>query len=198
VKDQYFADRNDYFKYDLLIFLAEQLAAKKLPIVWMLTENDKSNDGGKTDYPKGAGNRDLYHFLKMALEDGTRYVGRIGDYFKGAGHAFVYCSYGDAETFCHRNRAAYFEEIPKANLGDAVVFLDPDNGFEVKSTGERNGEKYIKLDEVELIYNRMGENSVMVVYQHLPRIHRKSFLYGIANKLVAKLKCPIPLSISDN
>jgi hypothetical protein len=51
------------------------------------------------------------------------------------------------------NRAAYFEEIPKENLDDAVVFLDPDNGLEAKSTEDGNGERYAKSDEVERIYN---------------------------------------------
>jgi hypothetical protein len=198
VKNQYFADQNDFFKYSLLIFLTEQLATKRLSVVWMLTPNDESQDGGKTDYPNGAGNRGLYQFLKGALDHGTRNVARIGDYFKGADHGFDYCSYGDAETFYHRDRATYFKGIPKENLDHAVVFLDPDNGLEVKSTGGTNGDKYVKLDEVELIYDKMGKSSILVIYQHLPRIHREFLLYGIANRLVEKLKCPMPVSISDN
>jgi hypothetical protein len=54
------------------------------------------------------------------------------------------------------------------------------------------------LDEVELIYNNMGENSIVVVYQHLPMLHRKLFLYSTYSKLVKELKCPMPVSISDN
>jgi hypothetical protein len=57
VKNQCFGDRNDYFKYDLLIFLAEQLVTKRLSVVWMLTPNDGSQDGGKVAYPWGAGDR---------------------------------------------------------------------------------------------------------------------------------------------
>ena len=59
VKNQYFGDRNDFFKYDLLIFLAEHLAAKKLSIVWMRTEDDGSQDGGKINYERGAGDKGL-------------------------------------------------------------------------------------------------------------------------------------------
>ena len=49
----------------------------------------------------------------------------------------------------------------------------------------------------------MGETSVLVIYQHLPRVHRKRLLYGIADRLIEhlqgeKLKCPMPVSISDN
>jgi len=98
----------------------------------------------------------------------------------------------------NQNRAAYFKEIAKENLDDAVVFLDPDNGLEVKSTGDGNGDKYVRSDEVELIYSRMGENSVLVIYQHLPRLHRKLFLYSTFSRQVEKLGCAVPVSISDN
>jgi hypothetical protein len=198
MKNQYFADRNDFFKYSLLIFLAEQLATKRLSVVWMLTPDDGSQDGGKVAYPRGAGDRKLYCFLQKSLEDGTRNVRKIGDYFKGADHRFDYCPYGAERLFLHGDRAAYFDGIPKENLDKAIVFLDPDNGLEVKSTRSTNGEKYLKLDEVELIYNKMGKSSILVIYQHLPRIHRRFLLYGISNKLVENLNCPMPVSISDN
>jgi hypothetical protein len=198
VKNQYFADQNDYFKYDLLISLAKQLTVKKLSVVWMLTPDDGSHDGGKVTYSRGASDSGLYQFLQKSLHDGTRNVARIDDYFKGAGHDLDYCSYGDSETFCQSDRATYFKGIPKANLDDAVIFLDPDNGLEVQSKGKTNGDKYVKLNEVELIYNKMGKSSILVIYQHLPHVHRKFFLYSTYSKLIEKLKCPMPVSISDN
>ena len=200
MKNQYFADRNDFFKYDLLIFLAEQLAAKRLPVIWMRTDDDETQDGQKISYAKGAGDRGLYRFLQKSLDEGdeTRKVNKLNDYFKGAGHSFEYCPYGAERLFLHRDRAAYFDGIPKENLDDAVVFLDPDNGLEVKSTWDGNGDKYVKLDEVELIYSKMGQNSVLVIYQHLPRRHRRLFFYSTFNQLAEKLGCAMPVSISDN
>ena len=65
VKNQYFGDQNDYFKYDLLLFLAEGLSGlKRLSVVWMLTANDKSNDGGKRGYSIGTFRDSLHEFLK--------------------------------------------------------------------------------------------------------------------------------------
>jgi hypothetical protein len=198
MKNQYFGDRNDYFKYDLLVSLAEQLAAKRLSIIWMLTRNDESQDGQEISYAKGAGHRDLYRFLRKSLDGGVRNVARLDEYFKEAGYGFEYCPYGAERLFLHRDRAAYFGEIPKANLDDAVVFLDPDNGLEVKSTGDGNGDRYVTYDEVASIYGRMEETSVLVVYQHLPHVHRKLFLYRTADKLMQDLRRPMPVSISDN
>ena len=82
MKNQYFGDGNDYFKYDLLIFLAEELSGiKKLSIVWMLTEDDGSKDGGSGDYSRGAGNKDLFRFLQTSLNEG-RQVSRLKEYFE--------------------------------------------------------------------------------------------------------------------
>jgi hypothetical protein len=198
VKNQYFADQNDYFKYNLLIFLTEQLATKRLSVAWMLTPDDGSQDGSKVAYPQGAGDSRLHRFLQKSLDDEIRNVGKIRDYFEGADHRFDYCSYGAERLFLNDDRAAYFDGIPKENLHDAVIFLDADNGLEVKSTGEGNGDKYVKLDEVELIYGEMDEGSILIIYQHLPHVHRKFFLYSTYGKLIEKLKCPMPVSISDN
>jgi hypothetical protein len=39
---------------------------------------------------------------------------------------------------------------------------------------------------------------VLVPYQHLPRVHRKLFLYRTFNRLVEQVDSPIPVAISDN
>jgi hypothetical protein len=199
MKNQYFGDRNDYFKYDLLIFLAEQLAGiKKLSIIWMLTKDDASGDGAKTKYSKGPGDRKLFRFLRESLDGGVRDVVRMNGYFKEAGHEFDYFGYGAEKLLLHRDRANYFEQIPSENFVDAVVFLDPDNGLEVKSATERNLPKYVKYEEVKSIYDKMSSDSCLVIYQHLPRIDRKYFLYNLYRDLKEYLKCPVPLNINDN
>ena len=198
MKNQYFGDRNDYFKYDLLISLAGQLAAKRLSVIWMLTEDDRSGSGQMIDYGKGAGDTGLYRFLQKSLKEGVRNVVRLDEYFKEAGHEFEYYPYGAERPFLHRDRATYFGGIPKEDLEDAVIFLDPDNGLEVKSTGDGNGDRYVTYDDVASVYSRMGNGSILVIYQHLPRVHRKFFLYSTFDRLVEKLDCPMPVSISDN
>jgi hypothetical protein len=199
VKNQYFGDRNDYFKYDLLIFLAEQLSGiKKLSVVWMLTQNDDSRDGEKIEYSKGAGDRELFRFLRKSMDEGARNVARISDYFSNAGYGFDYCPYGAETPLLHRNRSAYFKQIPPESLRDAVVFLDPDNGLEVKSATEKTFCKYVKFEEVKSIFDKMTPDSCLVIYQHLPRIDRNYFLYGLYRDLKDCLKCPLPISITDN
>jgi hypothetical protein len=75
VKNQYFGDQNDYFKYNLLIYLAEELSGiRKLSIIWMLTKDDASGDGRRIKYSKGPGDRKLFRFLRESLDGGVRDV----------------------------------------------------------------------------------------------------------------------------
>jgi hypothetical protein len=108
-------------------------------------------------------------------------VRRLADYFQVGGHGFEYFPYGealDAGEFCDGTRAAYFTGIPDSALASALVFLDPDNGIEPGAPTGRNSHKYVKLSELKSLYDRMDRKSVLAVYQHLPRIHRRVFLYN--------------------
>ena len=202
MKNQYFGDRNDYFKYDLLIFLAEELTGiKKLSAIWMLTQDDGSTDGGSIKYRRGAGNKFLFSFLQTGLIGG-RQVSKIAEYFSkyhfSQDGGFGFNSYRDDSFFTHSNRKSYFDEIPAEFLQSAIVFLDPDNGLEVKSADGKSLHRYVKFEEVRAIYDRMNSDSCLVIYQHLPRIDRKYFLYCIYRDLKECLNSPVPMSITDN
>jgi len=200
VKDQYFGDRNDYFKYDLSIFLAEQLSGiKRFTFIPMLTANDGGDDGGLVDYRQGAGRPDLYKFLKDRLKKKQRKVSHLQEYFDSSHFQFKYCPYGDTldKEFTNDGREDYFKSVKKAHLRNAMILLDSDNGIKPKSPQRRDLNKYITLEEVESVYKRMDEASIMVLYQHLPRVHRKAFLYSTATKLKDLLRCPLPYSVSD-
>jgi hypothetical protein len=164
--------------------LADQLSGiERLSIIWMLTPNDNSTDGGKTDYRRGTGDRGLYGFLKRSLEDGTRDVAKLGEYLQEAGYGFAYHSCGESDLVLSQDRDAYFQGIQPELLKAAIVFVDPDNGLEVSSALPSTMHKYVRFEEVRAMYRRMDEKSALVIYQHLPRIHRKMFLYGLAGKL---------------
>jgi len=91
VKDQYFGDRNDYFKYDLAISFFEQLTdIKHFTFIPMLTANDGGGDGGLIDYRQGAGRPDLYQFLRDKLKKRPRQVLHLREYFKDR-FPFEYC-----------------------------------------------------------------------------------------------------------
>jgi hypothetical protein len=200
LKNQYFADRNDYFKYDLAIFLCEQLSGiKRFTFIPMLTINDGSGDGGLIDYRQGAGRSDLYRFLRESIKKKRRQVSRLREYFGGNGFQFEYRPYGDDlnKKFTHEGREAYFKDIPDDYLKHSVLLLDPDNGLEIKSCRKGNYHKFVKYDEVKLVYDRMDASSILTVYQHLPFLPRPLIIYSLINKLREELKSPIPLAVSD-
>ena len=75
MKDQYFADVNDYLKYDLCIYLAENLPKiERFTFIPTLTANDSSSDGGKTDYLLGVGRESLFRFLQGCIKKKERKV----------------------------------------------------------------------------------------------------------------------------
>jgi len=200
VKNQYFGDRNDYFKYDLAIYLCEQLSKiRRFTFIPMLTANDGGGDGKLTQYRQGAGRPDLYKFLKDKLKKRQRKISHLQEYFDSNHSQFKYCPYGDTldKEFTNDGREDYFKNIRQDHLRNAVILLDPDNGIKPKSPPRRDLNKYITQEEVESVYKRMDEGSIMVLYQHLPRVHRKAFLYSTATKLKDLLKCPLPYSVSD-
>ena len=200
MKDQYFGDRNDYFKYDLAIFLSEQLTGiKRFTFIPMLTANDGGGDGELIGYRQGAGRPDLYKFLKDRLKKKQRKILHLRQYFKTNGLQFKYCPHGDSldGEFTNKDRDAYFRSIPTGDLQKAVILLDPDNGVEVKSATDRTLHKYVKFEEVNDLFHRMDESYVLTIYQHLPHSHRRTFLYSLHGKLQELLKCPLPYSVSD-
>ena len=197
MKDQYFSDARDLTKFDLSIFIAEQLPGIKLfTYVPMLTTNDGSDDGGLTDYRQGASRGDLYQFLQESVKKEQRKIIRLKKYFKSGRFAFQYRPYKDSQKFTHTDREAYFKSIPSSYLEASLVLVDPDNGIQPQFA-RRSLEKYITYSELEYICTRMDEASIIILYQHLPRVHRKAFLYSTATKLKDLLKCPLPYAVSD-
>ena len=102
---------------------------------------------------------------------------------------FIY----DDEYFERTARDPYFTNIPGEYLHKSLVFVDPDIGLEVKEPTE----KHLKYSEVEKLYHRMDEGSMLMIYQHFPREDHKKYLRRRANELKDRTK-DLPIWISDN
>jgi hypothetical protein len=50
VKNQFFADKHDYFKYDFWLYIAEGVKVKSLTFIPMLTPNDLTKEGLRISY----------------------------------------------------------------------------------------------------------------------------------------------------
>ncbi len=178
MKNQYFGDIRDLFKYDLIQQIMQQCPTlKQFSFIPMLTANDTRTDGNRRGFNDkrmqgrpGSGNDELVKYLhkyhSIAPED--RDFTEIGYFFEKKGiQTKIYDSSDHSleEYFTHRKRQEYFSNIPKDILESALVFVDPDNGLEVK----KSSHKHILYSEVKSLLDRMSEDSLLMLYQHYPR-----------------------------
>ena len=155
MKNQLFADKRDFFKYDLLLEILNGIPDfHQLTFIPMLTSDDNSNHGGQTKYQLGKRREDLFYFLRGCLERGARDIHHLRAYFSN--QSFAYTPHLDSDHFTHDNREEYFLSIPDSALRRALVFFDPDNGLEVKSTKRGNGRKYLLYSELKALFGHMG------------------------------------------
>ncbi|HEX8861909.1 MAG TPA: hypothetical protein VGC06_22960 [Actinomycetes bacterium] len=187
MKQQYFGDARDYFKYDVLDRLASDLAGiERLTCLWMLSAPDYTGQGrvpftGDPELPE------LTEFFRERLasnDPARRRVGEMGSYF--ANRPFALVSYrDDREDFGPGTRAEYFARVPDKALRRAVVFFDPDIGMEPG----RATAKHLRFDELGDILSRMDSTSVAVVFQYCRRVTDCWEL--IASQLAGRLGCPV-------
>jgi len=176
MKHQYFGDRHDFYKYDLLLYLMRAgLGFEKLLFGVMLTPDDGSTDGVFTSYPAKARDAELCAWLQERVRRGERDVARLADYPAIREAPWTYMAVLDEVPLEPLFRAAYFAQI-RAELAPATLaFLDPDNGLMVRSATWRSRPKYVDHDEVREFHEAMNARSLLVVFQHARREARTPF-----------------------
>jgi len=131
MKKQYFGDRNDFLKYDLVLTLIEKIDNSKcFTFIPMLTQDDGSRHGDLTNYD-GSRQGELDGFLKGCIKESNRNIRNLRSFMSSKN--IEYHPYKEDEYFSHAGREQYFDSIASSILNRAVILIDPDNGFEVKS-----------------------------------------------------------------
>ncbi len=187
MKNQYFGDRRDYFKYDVLERLATDLRdIEQLTSLWMLTRPDSSGQG-QVPFVPDPELPELTAFFRERLDSNDaarRRVTEMQTYFKD--RPFRFFSYrDDRDDFDSMTRSEYFASVPDEALQHAVVFFDPDNGMEPG----RGTERHLRFGELENILGRMDEPSVAVVFQYWRRV--RNFWTVMAQELRERLGHPL-------
>jgi hypothetical protein len=171
MKNQYFGDTRDLFKYDLILQVMGGIPSiRSLTFIPMLTPDDESTHGNRTDHRRakaGFKNRPLVEHLAACVLEGRRNVCEILPLFTA--HGIQVNLHG--EPFSTPDRAAYFRAIPDGWLRDALVFLDPDIGMEVA----RPGEKHLLYNEIGDLLGRTEGSSVLMIFQFYPRVERGAY-----------------------
>jgi GxxExxY protein len=161
MKNQFFGDKRDLFKFHLALHIMESIPQlKTFTYVPMLTPNNESGHGSLTDYPRPPCHADLHQFLQQAVQ-GDRNIQSLREFFKN--RSFRYQPYQDSTYFVQDSRNAYFQDIPAENLRDALILLDPDVGLKAQAQGDR----HLRFDDVAGLCGRMNENSILTIFQFL-------------------------------
>jgi hypothetical protein len=187
MKVQYFGDVNDYRKFALLRTLSE-VGRFRVGVCWMLTEADGSGQGANRRYLRQA---DEWRRYDPALFDALAVVPSaptIEDLRRVENEALI-----PGATFFNEfvrdglaERGAYHQACVNACKACELIFFDPDNGLEVKSTAKerKRSSKYAYLDEIAGHY---AAGRSMLLYQHFTRVSREIFIGAKASRLRSNL-----------
>jgi hypothetical protein len=173
MKNQYFGDNRDLFKYDLITEIIKGTPTiKKLAFIPMLTPNDSSNHGEVRKIKKdkaGYKNGYLKDFLEPThpMDKNQRDFRSIKEYFNRVGILVDIYNHNKDPFFTHSERDSYFKNIGSDFLKNALVFVDPDIGLEVKDSDERH-----------ILYSELGDlfkksNRIVMVFQYIPPYRKR-------------------------
>lgn len=185
MKNQYFGDVNDYRKYGLLRHLNGS-GFERLSIAWMLTPDDGSSDGSfrayLTDSPRFAPlDGRLYSTLKALLSEEQPAVQLLERAALLSSASF----YSELVPDRRDERMAWRRGLFESAKGADLVFVDPDNGIEVKSKpiGRKGSSKYVAWEELLGLWQA---GCSILTYQHFRREERGTFARRLAGALVER------------
>lgn len=172
MKLQYLGDARDAFKWDVLHWICTKSSPHfdELVFVPMLTPDIEKSKEGQTPHQWFAC-RDFIRPFVASLQHEPRSLERIST-LGSAEHnapAFRVSLFAPADHIGAGNqRTQYWASFEPEKHENAVVFFDPDNGFETKT---QHATKWVRHLELKDFLSRLPKTSVAVVYQHRP--HRK-------------------------
>jgi hypothetical protein len=202
MKNQYFGDKNDFFKYDLVLDILQGVPTLNgFTLIRMLTPDDDTNQGRRVNFPQGARRADLFHFFRDHVSLEHRDIGLIQDLFEGKGIPHTLYK---PTTYCDfTTRNEYSQGITKQHVARRLVLLDPDVGFETGTHAylrRKDLEKYLFWDDLQSLVAKSDKQTCVMVYQHLQHDKRRVLadLHDRCGKLATRLKCRSAAYIRDN
>lgn len=160
MKNQYFADVNDYTKYCIL----RQFRNIPKIIYWMLTKDDNGTYPRKLNYLQSQQSAYLDSKLWERLKTCVRNDWRDVSYIEGWLGNVVHYEKRPIDDWSRRK--AISNEVISMACKDQIIFLDPDNGYQVPSCpGDKSrSSKYVYASEIGGL---LEKDATIILFQHL-------------------------------
>ena len=189
---QFFGDRHDLFKYDLILTIMDRMKndLSSFTFIPMLTKNSppKIKDVAGTD------NHQLWEIFNNLFGDGAaqEYFGGIRQYFISKGFR---TKVFNERIFTRLQRKEYFDSVHEQLPSNSLIFLDPDTGLK----GNGATEKHLRFSELRNLFTKLDNNSILMVYQHhyRYRTENQNFPKFITEKVEQEIEAR-PLYIDNN
>ena len=175
MKNQYAGDVGDYTKLGVLRGLEK--AGFSIGLNWYLTPDEPEHsktltDGKHTSYLKCACDTPdvyLHSILKKIGLSNNRTVARLE-----RAKLFEKALFWNKLLEAQKRDEWHFKALKKLSKQD-IIFLDPDNGLEVKSTKpySKNGNKYTTYQEAADYY---AQGATVIIYNHRDRKPENKYL----------------------
>lgn len=182
MKNQYFGDIKDLFKFDFIEWTIQRIPAiDRFTYISMLTANESRSHGSKLDCKgrAGAQNTELTNHLAKCVSEGRRDISEIVRYFDF--HGIPVVIYKQGVHFTHKGRDDYFAGIDLGLLEHSLIFVDPDVGLEVKNSSA----KHLLYKEAADLFERMSEDSIFMIFQHFRHEKRSLTINSVSSQLEA-------------
>jgi len=183
MKNQYFGDINDYRKYGLLRIIQKVYGLRML-VAWMLTPDDRRSHGKFTEYLRNKKrmadyDKELFEKLCALMEEGKE---RRVELIEGTSLLCKTDYYSEYLKDNKQSRREWFSGLNEKAKQHDFIFLDPDNGLEIKTKpiGRKDSSKYLLWEEVDSLWE---SGKTLLIYQHFPREERTGFIQRIESKL---------------
>ena len=189
MQHKYVGDIGDYSKFVLI----KHLFNRRCALLWYLYPNENNNDGVHINYEKyNLKDEEVVELMKEASKN--RNIGYLEKLLKDFKiNFFSECiEEGSCKFFKDYkkriiHRREWFCRGVNCIKTNSVVFVDPDNGIEVKSCptkGRKKSGKYIFFDEIDFLFK---EVKTLVIYQHFIRKKTDEFIDELEKKLRKKV-----------
>jgi len=169
MNNQYFGDVHDFRKYGLIRALTGPGELSVL-IAWMLTADDDKPVRAQRDYlhqPDKWRKYDepLFDFLSNTIDAGITPSVRLIEHSSILPRASFF---SEIVPDGRADREVWSKQLIKEASGADLVFLDPENGTEIKSrpVGHRNSSKYVLWFEIEQLWKA---GSSLLIFQFKKR-----------------------------